>query len=450
LVLLQDTHHLETVFAGTTEGLWRSDDSGKTWTRTTNPTTIVNDVSIDADDPRHVLIATDRGGVLSSDDGGDSFHPSNNGFSARQIVAFKRDIKNPTTLYVGVVNDKDWGGVFQSDNGAVSWTQRSDGLEGRDVFALGQAPDGTMIAGTSHGIFRLDATEEAWTRVDGIPMPTIAPESVHAPLLTRPPVPTGTNHHAQQKNAKLTPAQKKAVQKAAAQKAASASAAAAKPVVAKTFDGGVYGIAVAGHSLLAISSAGLLASTDDGVTWTPSGPRGSVEWRLIAAARQNVVAAGLHSVEFSADAGQTWSPVKLPEELTQVAAVAVEPSGAIWVGGREGVWVSSDAGNEWITPKNLFVNTVINIFYDEPSERIVVTTGGMNSIVFQVKVPKREVEYAVAGWDLRFARPIGDHLVAATLYDGMVVQPRTMPLSANTPAAAAGTVVGVSPVSKQD
>jgi len=444
LVLLEDPHHLETVFAGTTEGLWRSDDSGKTWIQTTNSTTIVNDVSVDLDDPRHVLIATDRGGVLSSNDGGDSFHPSNNGFSARQIVAFKRDVNKPATLYVGVVNDKDWGGVFQSDNGAISWTQRSDGLEGRDVFALGQAPDGTMIAGTSHGIFRLDATEESWIRVDGIPMPAIAPEAVHEPLLTRRPVPIGRNRYAQQKNAKLTPAQRKAT----AKKAASASA--AKPAVAKTFDGGVYAIVTAGHSLLATTSAGLLASTDDGVMWAPAGPRGSVEWRLLAAATQNVVAAGLHSVEFSADEGQTWSPVKLPAELTQVAAVAVEPSGAIWVGGREGVWVSSDAGNAWITPKNLYVSTVNNIYYDEPSDRIVVTTGGMNSIVFLVKLPKREVEYAVAGWDLRFARFVGDHLIAATLYDGIVVQPRTMPLSANTPAAASGGVIAVSPGSKQD
>ena len=28
------------------------------------------------------------------------------------------------------------------------------------------------------------------------------------------------------------------------------------------------------------------------------------------------------------------------------------------------------------------------------------------------------------GWNLRFVRPVGDHLVAATLFDGIVVQPR--------------------------
>jgi hypothetical protein len=28
------------------------------------------------------------------------------------------------------------------------------------------------------------------------------------------------------------------------------------------------------------------------------------------------------------------------------------------------------------------------------------------------------------GWNLRFLRPVGDYLVAATLFDGIVVQPR--------------------------
>jgi photosystem II stability/assembly factor-like uncharacterized protein len=200
------------------------------------------------------------------------------------------------------------------------------------------------------------------------------------------------------------------------------------------FDGSVYGIATSGHSLLAVTSSGLLTSADDGVTWAPGGPRNSIEWRQIAAAKQNVVAAGLHSVLFSGDSGATWSPVKLPEELTQVAAVAVEPSGAVWVGGREGVWVSSDAGKSWTIPHNLYVSTVNNIYYDEPSDRVVVTTGGANSYVFQVKLPKREVEYVDTGWNLRFARYVGDHLVAATLYDGIVVQPRVIA----TPSAPVG------------
>ena len=427
LVMLQDPHDLKTVFAGTTEGLWRSDDSGKTgsWTRTTDATTIVNDVSVDLDNPRHILIATDRGGVQSSEDGGETFHPSNNGFSARQIVAFKRDFKNPATLYIGVVNDKDWGGVFESDNGAVSWTQRSTGLEGRDVFSLGQAPDGTMIAGTGHGIFRLDTSSETWSKVEGIPLPAIPVTPAAAPKLTRKPVPVGRNHYAQHASAPNTAAAKR---KPAPVQSATA---------AKLFDGSVYGIVTAGHTLLATTSSGLLASSDDGVSWASVGPRSSLDWRLIAAARQNVAAAGLHSIQFSTNSGDSWVNIPVPEDLLQIVALAVEPSGEIWVGGREGVFVTSDAGTTWTTPKNLYVTAVNNIYYDEPTDRVVVTTAGANSVVFQVQLPQRKVQFADAGWNLRFARPVGDHLVAATLFDGMVIQPRMLasPFAPATPAS---------------
>ena len=34
-----------------------------------------------------------------------------------------------------------------------SWLQRSAGLGGRDIFALKQAPNGTLVAGTNRGMF---------------------------------------------------------------------------------------------------------------------------------------------------------------------------------------------------------------------------------------------------------------------------------------------------------
>jgi len=85
-VLMQDPQNLNIVFAGTTEGLFRTGDSGATWMRTTGPEVIVNDVYVDPANTNRILLATDRGGVLASNDGGYSFLPANNGFSARQIT----------------------------------------------------------------------------------------------------------------------------------------------------------------------------------------------------------------------------------------------------------------------------------------------------------------------------------------------------------------------------
>src|SRR5271156_4924704 len=159
-VLMQDPQNLNIVFAGTTEGLYRTGDSGAAWQRTTGPEVIVNDVYVDPANTNRILLATDRGGVLASNDGGYSFSPSNNGFSARQITSYVGDAAQPATIYVGVVNDKAWGGVFVSDNGGLTWSQKSAGLNGQDVFSLGQASDGSLLAGTGHGIYRLQG--EVW------------------------------------------------------------------------------------------------------------------------------------------------------------------------------------------------------------------------------------------------------------------------------------------------
>jgi photosystem II stability/assembly factor-like uncharacterized protein len=483
--LLQDPHNLNTVFAGTTRGLFKSEDSGKTWTQSTGANIIVNDVEISLDDPKRVLIATDRGGVLASDDAGASFHPSNGGFSARQVTTLKRDANHPTTLFVGVVNDKDWGGVFESDNGGQNWEQRSEGLDGRDVYALGQAPDGTMIAGTSHGLFRLDTAAQTWLRVESAPATQTNPEPAVQANLTRPPVPIGEDGIAQTPASDApvdSPATKPAAHKAAAHKkpmtkaqllaakkraaaharttqvkasvkpgtrTAHRTVAAKNPVPAtpRIFDGSVYALATSGDTLVATTSVGVLTSVDNGNTWAMTGPEGSRDWRYLAAAKKNVIAASLHAVSISSDSGVIWVPVKAPEELTQISAVAVEPSGEIWVGGREGIFVSADGGRKWSVPKNLYLSSVNNIYYDDAANRMMITTSGNASLVFTVRLPDKAVTFADSGWSLRFARPMGDYIIAATLFDGIVVQPRLVdtplvPARAAAVAAPAAEVAG--------
>ena len=65
-VLMQDPENHEVVYAGTTEGLYKTQDSGKTFQSLTGPDVIVNDVFVDPGDSNHVLLATDRSGVLAS------------------------------------------------------------------------------------------------------------------------------------------------------------------------------------------------------------------------------------------------------------------------------------------------------------------------------------------------------------------------------------------------
>jgi photosystem II stability/assembly factor-like uncharacterized protein len=404
-VLMQDPQHLNIVFAGTTEGLFRSGDSGKTWLRTTGPEVIVNDVYVDPTNTNRVLLATDRGGVLASNDGGNSFLPSNGGFSSRQVVAYVQDIEHAATIYVGVVNDKSWGGVFVSHNGGLTWNQISAGLIGGDVYSLGQASDGTVIAGTSHGIYRLQG--QVWSRVENV--------SFAAP-------------------------REATVSRGIGSSARRTSAASTRRVHSDPFDGSVNGIARAGDTLYAATSDGLLKSVTAGSNWTLAPGLTRQSWQFVAAARSMAAVANLNDLALTTDNGRRWKSIPLPAAATQLAAVAVDGAGGLWVGGREGTFYTENEGVTWHTVRNLTVHDVSSLFYDAPSQRILITANNRNTIVYAVHVPDKTVKYWNTGWSLRLARPVGDHLVGATLFDGVVVQPRMVAsreaVSGNTEASA--------------
>lgn len=405
LVLMQDPNNLNIVFAGTTEGLYRTFDAGKIWIQTTAPDVIVNDVYVDPSNSKHVLLATDRRGVLSSDDGGDSFTPTNAGFSARQITAFSADSEHPATVYVGVVNDKDAGGVFVSHTGGLSWSHLSEGLDGRDVFSLAQTPDGTMLAGTSHGIYRLK--DAVWQRVG---------DDSKAAVNTAPPAPTEPKTQAAHKSVgRSTSAKRRPVAKPHA---------AIAPAKVKNFDGSVYGFARAGDMMIAVTSQGVLQSASSGARWSLAAGLPIEEWRFVAASKSTLVVASLKMMMMSLDGGSTWQAVALPPQVTQVSALSVDGQGELWIGDRDGVYVSADRGSNWKPVTNLYVRDVNSLFYDEREERILVTTNGPATSAFSVAASSKQVTSWDTGWNLRFMRPVGDHLVGATLFDGIVVQPR--------------------------
>ena len=154
-VLKQDPTNSAIVYAGTTEGLWKTADAGKTWTRVTNPEVVVNDVMVDPRNSQRVMLATDRAGVLASDDGAHSFLTSNHGYAHRYVTSILADKKDLNTIFVGVVNDRELGGVFVSHDGGQHWIQNSKGLDGRDVFTLKQTSNGELVAGTNRGMFML-------------------------------------------------------------------------------------------------------------------------------------------------------------------------------------------------------------------------------------------------------------------------------------------------------
>lgn len=480
--LAQDPEHLDTVFAGTTEGLYRTLDGGTQWDRITPADVVVNDVYVDPSNVNHVLMATDRGGVYRSEDGGSTFEASNTGFSARQVIAFAADAQNTSTLYVGVVNDKQTGGVFQSTDGAVHWQQQSEGLGGRDVFSLVSLPDGTLLAGTGHGVFRLSEGTWADSSVLDVPRPgrsSNAGQTVSARLghpgarprlvvasrragpglraaksvkrqgktsrRTRPVAYEGYGHFLRVRGyvssghteRRVLAGRKRALQPVRSSRPAEVrteTTSAAKEVKEARpgrLDAVVYSLTRSADVLYAGTGTGLLRSTDGGQHWSSVSSLDMPDVHFIAvlaapketsAAAPTVIAAGLQRMAISQDGGVTWNTVGLPSGLTQIGAVGIDGSKTLWVGGREGVWFSADNGATWKTLRNLFVTEVDSIFYDAAGQRVLVTSS-VSPVAFSVQLPDQKVTYWDTGWKLRFVRPVGNHLVGATLYDGIVVQP---------------------------
>jgi photosystem II stability/assembly factor-like uncharacterized protein len=370
--LEMDPEHPDTVYAGTTEGLYRTLDAGHTWGRLTSSDLIINDVYVDPHDSGHIILATDRAGVLRSEDFGASFQPSNTGFSARQVVAYSADPNHPALVHVGVVNDKDNGGVFQSTDGGAHWQQQSSGLGGRDVYSLETLPDGTLLAGTTHGVFRLQ--DDLWVNSGAL--------------------------------VKASSRGKKA--------------AAAAPSI----DGVVYALVPGdGYSTYAGTSDGLLRSDNDGVTWSEVSALTNGEIQFVAVQKNVLLAAGLKNLDLSVDGGRKWGRIALPPELTQISAVAVDGEECLWVGGREGVYYSQDNGVSWKQLHDLEIPQVDGMYFDPIGKRMLFTTS-RSTMIFAVSVPGHRISYWDTGWKLRLARPMGDHLLGATLYDGMVIQPK--------------------------
>jgi len=373
-MLQMDPADHNVVYAGTTEGLWKTIDAGVTWKRMTGSNIVINDVLIDPRRSSRVLLATDRSGVLASDDGGVTFTASNRGFTHRQAAALLVDRSDSAVLYAGVLNDKEFGGVFVSRDSGQTWKQTSDGLDGRDVFVLRQAADGSLIAGTDHGIFALRQNGARW-----------APRNALAG------------------KAEVAPARK--------------SHAAANEITAR-----VSVLEIAGPRWFAATSSALLISSDSGESWRQESMPGIGVPVSISVAGKVVAIAGSNMVAVSVSGGESWLPSKPLDPEFAINSVAVSSSGDIWLAARTGLFRSTDAGDSWKRVSSLRLANIQTVQFDDDNHRILVTSGSSTN-VFESGDNGKTWNAISAGWRLRNLRLAHGRLVATTAFDGVVIQP---------------------------
>jgi photosystem II stability/assembly factor-like uncharacterized protein len=390
-VLMQDPMDRNVVYAGTTQGLYKTVDAGSTWKLMTPDDIIINDVHIDPKAPQHVLLATDRSGVLASEDGMQSFHASNSGFTQQQVETLAVDARQPSSLYVGLLNDKRFGGVFFSPDDGATWVQRSDGLDGRDVYSLVDTNNGDLMAGTSHGIFR-------WTGAEWKDTGHRLMESTHR--VTR-------RWHGK----RITVTDMVAAPDG-------------------SVDGSVRSLAHSHGHWYAATSQGLYTSADPGFIWYGGPVMGASDFRNVSAQGNTVLANAGSRLYLSVNAGNTWKALPLPGGWERVRFVALDAYGQYWVGGRRGVAVSRNQGRTWQVLPRLPITDISGLAYDAHLRRVMVTSYAA-TVVLGMDPTTLQYAWWDPGWHTHAVQWANNRLVAATFLHGVVLQPQSQ-----APAAA--------------
>ena len=390
-VLKQDPSNSAIVYAGTTEGLWKTADAGKTWTRVTNPEVVVNDVMVDPRNSQRVILATDRAGVLASDDGAQTFLTSNHGYTHRYVTAILADKNDANTLFVGVVNDRELGGVFASHDGGQHWMQNSKGLDGRDVFSLKQASNGELVAGTNRGMFMLARNASEWSPINNV--------------INR----TAASHSAKTKSAKAE--------------------------VRSILTARVNDVEITPTIWMAATSAGLFTSSNQGKSWSGGPVMGKQDFVSVRSDGNLIALATRNGVMVSKDNGATWQNSSLSSSVTSIRGVTIS-DGQIMFASREGAFRSPNAGAGWEHMQNgLPDKNISSISYDQNNKRLLATSTETGVVFESLDGGHTWTRGPDTGYPLRQISVVHGRFLAATPFDGVVMQPDSEDHSASTGAA---------------
>lgn len=384
-VLQQDPLDANIVYAGTTEGLWKTSDAGQSFRLISPPNFILNDVLIDQNNPQRVLIATDRGGVFASADGGQSFSPSNDGFSQRQVTAL---LAGPgDDLYASVVNDREFGGVFRRHTG--EWAQLGEGLPVGDVYDLAGDPGGALVAATAHGLYVY--ADQHWRLSD-----TLLQESK---VPSRPSKPS--------RNLSLV-----------------ALRPGASVIRRETFTGRVNALAAGAGRWYAATESGVLMSDNQGASWSGGPIDGAKDFHSISVRNRTVAAATLRDVWYRSGNAPHWSRQPLPDWVTRIYAVAVASDDEIWAATREGVlrWLRAGPSHgEWEQVLNGLPSRDVVSIRAQEGLLMAVAEGYDRLYLSRDQGQSWHPEPAV-GWEVSSALQQGNVLYVITRQHGILIR----------------------------
>ena len=398
------------VFAGTTEGFWRSANGGAdgSWSLTTRRDLEINSIAVHPSNPQTIFIATNNYGVMVSRDAGKSFTPTNEGYSSRFINFILPDRERPERIYASTINTATGGGfIFISNNGGTSWEPaiRNITVNRLTVYSIlqDQRDANIIYLGTNYGIYRSMDRGGSWSPIGA---PKIGPQK---PAGGRRRASTSRRASAASAAATRSNDVTKRAQQALiaagydpgpADGAAGTQTVAAIrkfqadkniPVSGKLDDatlsalgisGGVQTTTPAGKMptpVVALTDAinalshtyderegrpGILAATNAGLfrTYDPAkgwekisyGPGMDPRTTAISIVAQNpktlYIGTATSGVLVSRDGGETWEQVRGVPAQAPISAIEQDPkrSAYVYVGTKQSLYVSHDGGERWM------------------------------------------------------------------------------------------------------
>lgn len=177
-VLAIHPKHHTTIFIGSRDGIYKSDDSGKTLTKVGNVSGTIS-IEFQVSDPTIIYSASDSH-VVKSTDGGENWKEITG--SLKDIHRVRVARSNPDILYASTFN-----GVFRSDDGGTKWRDVSGNLKAKNTQIVEIHPANPDIAFIGHsslwssvrseeryktgllahqGIFKTEDGGKTWVRSD--------------------------------------------------------------------------------------------------------------------------------------------------------------------------------------------------------------------------------------------------------------------------------------------
>ena len=131
----------ENIFAGTSHGIYRTRDAGKTWAKGNAGMTCEDVWSLAVDQKGNLLAGTNGGGVYRSTDGGDTWIPFNTGLRSKNVGSVAVCITGK--IFAGTTE-----GVFVSSDEGGTWSSFVNNGPDSVVRCLSVGLNGELLVGS--------------------------------------------------------------------------------------------------------------------------------------------------------------------------------------------------------------------------------------------------------------------------------------------------------------